>query len=90
MSVLIKFVYPATLTALGIIGNAYILGNQIKALRDDLTVGIKEMELDLKEVKGDLKELKHDVKGLTAHQTELKLHHMFIAERILKDCGKSK
>lgn len=90
MSVLIKFVYPAALTALGVIGNAYILGNQIKALRDDLSIGIKEIELDLKKVKSDLKEVKHDVKGLTAHQTELRLHHMFVAEKLLKDCGKSK
>lgn len=75
--------YPAALTAFGLIGNAYILGNQIKDVRDDLGGQIKEM-------RGDLKEVKHDIKSLTARQTAMELHDMSIAEKLLKDCGKNK
>ncbi|KAL9127361.1 MAG: hypothetical protein Q9217_003751 [Psora testacea] len=51
----------------------------IKDVRDDLGGQIKEM-------KGDLKEVMRDIKGLTAGQTELKLHDMSVAEKLLKDC----
>lgn len=65
--------YPAALTAFGLVGNAYILGNQIKDVRDDLG--------------GQIKEVKHDIKRLTDRQTEMELHDMSVAEKLLKDCG---
>lgn len=71
------------MTAFGLIGNVYILGKQIKDVKDDLGDQIKE-------IKGDIKEVKHDIKGLTAHQTEMELHDMSVAEKLLKDCGKNK
>lgn len=83
MPVLTNLVYPAALTAFGLAGNAYILGNQIKDVRDDLGGQIKE-------IKGDLKAVKRDIKGLIARQTELELHDMSVAEKLLKDCGKNK
>lgn len=39
---------------------------------------------------GDHGEMKHDIRGLTARQTEMELHDMSVAEKLLKDCGKSK
>ena len=86
--------YPAALTAFGLAGNAYILGNQIKDVKDDLGGQIKEVKDDLggqiKEVKDDVKDVKHDMKRLTTRQTEMELHDMSVAEKLLKDCGKNK
>ena len=79
---LTNLVYPA-LTALGIVGNTYFLGNQIKDVKDDLGNQIKELEDDVKEVK-------HDIKRLTARQTEMERHDMSVAEKLLKDCGKKR
>lgn len=39
---------------------------------------------------GDHEEMKHDIRSLTARQTEMELHDMSVAEKLLKDCGKSK
>jgi len=76
-------VYPAALTAFGLVGNAYILGNQIKDVKDDLGGQIQEM-------RGDMKDVKRGVEGLTARQTEMELHDMSVAEKLLKDCSKKK
>ncbi len=67
MSVLQNLVYPAALTAFGLVGNAYILGGQIKDVKDDLGGQIKEL-------RGDMKEIKGDIRGLIRRQTELEIH----------------
>lgn len=82
MSVLQSLVYPAALTAFGLVGNAYILGGQIKNLKDDLEGQIHEM-------KGDMKEMKGDVRGLIRRQTELAIHDMTQVEKLVMDCGKN-
>ena len=43
LSVLLSLVYQATLAAFGLIGNAYILGNQIKG-------GLQEVKHDMKQI----------------------------------------
>ena len=75
--------YPAALAAFGLVGNAYILGGQITDVGNRLGDQIKE-------IKGDLKEVKHEVKSLTARQTEMELHDMSVAEKLLKDCSKKR
>ena len=55
------------------------LGDQINSVKDQM-----------KEIEGDIKEMKHGLKGLTARQTEMELHDMSVAEKLLKDCGKNK
>lgn len=82
MTVIRKLVYPAALTAFGVGGNAYILGNQIRGIKDDLRSLIKEM-------KADLGDMKHDIRRLTARQTEMELHDISIAVKLLKNCGKN-
>ncbi|MCJ1379752.1 hypothetical protein MMC17_002855 [Xylographa soralifera] len=77
-------VYPATLTVFGMVGNAYILGNQIKDVRDDLGGQIKDVKDDLG---GQIKEVNHEIKALTARQTELAILEMSIAEKLFKGCG---
>ena len=72
LPVLNNLVYSAALTAFGLVENAIILGNQIKDVKDDLGVQIKEL-------KADVKEVRHDIKGLIARQTALKLHDMSVA-----------
>ena len=66
LSVLSGLIYPATLSAFGLTGNAYILRNQMKEAKDDLGGQIQE-------IKADLKGLKQDMKGLTARQREMEL-----------------
>ncbi len=56
---------------------------------DDLRDQPASLEDQLKEMKGDIKELKHDTKRLTARQTEMELHRISIAEKLLKGCGKN-
>ena len=77
----LNFIYPAALTALGMIGNAYILGGQIKGVKDDLGV-------QMGETKGDHRETEHDMKSLTARQTEMKIRDMAVIEKSFKSCGK--
>ena len=50
LSVLTELVYPLAWTALGIIGNAYIVGGQLKDLKDDLSGQMKEIKGDFNEV----------------------------------------
>ena len=69
LSVLQTLAYPAALAACGLIGNAYILGGQIKDVKDDLGGQIKD-------VKGDMKEMKDDIRGLIRRQTEREVHDM--------------
>ena len=76
-----NFIHPTALTALGITGNAYILGDQIKGVRDDLGVQIEE-------TKGEHRETKHDMKSLTARQTEMEFRDMAVIEKSFKGCGK--
>ena len=73
--------YPAALTAFGLAGNSYFLGNQIKDVRDELGGHIKELNDDVKDVK-------HDVQYLKVRRIEMKLHDMAVAEKLLKDCVK--
>ncbi|KAL8931200.1 MAG: hypothetical protein Q9211_007151 [Gyalolechia sp. 1 TL-2023] len=54
--------YPAALTAFGVVCNVYILSGEVKDVRD--------------EWKGDIKSVKDDVKGLLRRQTELEVQHM--------------
>lgn len=75
--------YSAALTAFGLIGNAYILGGQIKDVKDDLGDQIHEM-------KEDMKEMNDDVRGLIRRQTELEIHDMARVEKLVMDCGKKK
>ena len=75
--------YPAALTAFGLVGNAYILGGQIKDVKDDLGGQIHEM-------KGNMKEIKDDIKGLIRRQTELEVQDMARVEKLVMDCGKNK
>lgn len=83
LSVLQSLVYPAALTAFGLVGNAYILGGLIKDLKDDLGGQFKEM-------KGDIKEIKHDIRGLIRRQTEREIHNMARVQRLVMDCGNNK
>jgi len=53
-------VYPAALTALGVWGNAYILGCKIKDVEDRLSSWIKEVDSDLKMVNSELKMVNSD------------------------------
>ena len=79
--------YPAALTAFGLIGNAYILGGQIKDVKEDLGGQIKDVKDDLG---GQIHEMKDDIKGLIRRQTELEVHDMARVEKLVMDCGKSK
>ena len=69
LSVLQTLAYPAALTACGLIGNAYILGGQIKDVKDDLGGQIHDM-------KGDMKDMKDDIRDLIRRQTEREAHVM--------------
>ena len=77
------------MTAIGLWGNAFILGGQIKEVKDE----IKEVKHEVKDVKdelgGQIKEVKHYIKGLIARQTEMELHDMSVAAKLFKDCGKN-
>ena len=44
LSVVSNLVYPAALTAFELVGNAFVLGGQIKDARDDLTGQINEIK----------------------------------------------
>lgn len=73
LSVFTNVVYPAALTAFGGIGNAYILGGQIKDLGEDLGGQIREMDRDFNEVK-------NEIKSLRARLTDMKIHDMSVSE----------
>ena len=47
LSVLSKLVYPVDVAAVGIMGNACILGAQLKDVRDELKEEMKEMNRSL-------------------------------------------
>ena len=80
LSVLTSLVYPAALMMLGLVGNAYILGGQIKDVRDDLR----------DDIGGRIQEVKLEVKSLSARQAMTEMHAMALAEKLLMDCGKRK
>lgn len=67
----------------GLIGNAYILGGQIKDVKDDLGGQIHEL-------KGDIKDMKNDIRGLIRRQLELEVHNMARVEKLVMDYGKKK
>ena len=72
--------YPAALTALGLVGHAYILGGQIEDVRDDLR----------DDLGGRIQEVKLEIKSLSARQAMTETHAMASAEKVLMDCGKKK
>ena len=81
LPVLNNLVYPATLTAIGLVGNAIILGSQIKEAKDELGNQIREVKADLNEVKAEVRDVRNDAKALIARQTGLEL-------QLLKGCGR--
>ena len=87
MSVLKNLVYPAGLTAFGLVGNVYILGGQIKDVKDDLRGQIKDVKDDLG---GQIREIKDDITGLIRRQTELEVQDMARVQKLVMDCGKNK
>lgn len=54
--------YPSALTALGVWGNAYILGGKVTDVENRLSSRIKEVDSDLKIVNSELKILNSDLK----------------------------
>ena len=81
--------YPAALTAFGIIGNVYILGGQIKGLKSGLGTQIDELKGNLGNISEDLKEMRDDIRGLLHRQTEFK-KHMTRVEKLAMDCCKNR
>ena len=80
--------FPAALTAFGVIGNAYTLGGRIDEIKDDLRGQFQEIKRDIQEMRRDLKEMKDDVRGPIRCQTELeKVHDMVRVEMVIMDCG---
>ncbi|KAL8932668.1 MAG: hypothetical protein Q9211_006183 [Gyalolechia sp. 1 TL-2023] len=86
-------VYPGIMAAFGIVGNAVILGGQMRDIQDELKGEIKDVWGEIKDVRGDLKdvrdelegdiqEVKVDVKDLLRRQTELELHEMAAVQKM--------
>ncbi len=87
MSVLQNLVYPAAITASGIAGNAFILGGQIKGIREDVTDQLKEVKEDIKE---QVKDVKDDIRELLHRQTELEIHDMARIQQLVMDCDEKR
>ena len=64
------------LTALGVLGDSHFVGGQIRSLSREITEEINGVRDELKDLHTQQKVLEH--------------HNMPFADRILKDCGKSK
>ena len=73
----------------GVLGNYYVLGTQITSLGRELKGEIKELGGSIKELGGSIKEVQNEIQGLQSRQTEWERRYMSLAEKILKDCGKS-
>ena len=87
-------IYPAVLTTLGIVGNAVILGGQIKELRDDLRKEIGELRADVRkiigELRADVRGVKADTLDLLRHQTDLERQDTARVQDLVMDSGKKK
>ena len=60
MPVLSHLLYPVAIPAFSIAGNALILGNQLKEVKDEIQKDLEEVREDIKEVKKDIKGMKDD------------------------------
>lgn len=80
--------YPLILTGIGILGNAYILGEQVKDVENKLEADHKVLGTDLKDVKQDVKDLQKDMKGLLVHQADQEARTTALMLRYMKGCGK--
>lgn len=78
------------MTIIGIVRNAYILGNQIENVENKVQHVKDKLEGQIKEVQSDVKDMKHGVASLIAHQNAMELQAMFIAEKLVMNCGKNK
>lgn len=79
MSVLQHFIYPAALTLVGIVGNAYVLGNQVQEVKDDV-----------KGIQKEIKSMKVDIRGLLLSQKELEAQDMAMVQKLVMDCSNKK
>lgn len=68
---------------LGLIGNAYILGRQIKDVKDDLRGQIHHL-------REDMKYMKDDIRDLTRRQIKLEFRVRARVEKLLMDCARNK
>ncbi len=75
--------YPAALTAVGIGGNAYVLGAQITDLKED-THQVKE---EVRLIEDVLRKVQDDIKGVP-RQNELEAHDMALIQKLVMDCDK--
>jgi len=67
------------LTVLGVVGNSFILGNQVQAVENKLDYKIEE-------VKQDMKEVKHDIKDLLRRQSDVELWQLAFMEKFSQGC----
>ena len=78
--------YPAALASLGLLGNTYILGTQIKEVEEKLGHRIDDVDHELGVVMAELGEVKSDVKGLL----QIERQKRAVTGPILMNCGGKK
>jgi signal transduction histidine kinase len=76
-------VYPAAFTAVGIGGNAYVLGAQITDLKED----IHQIKEEVRLIEDILRKVQDDIKGVL-RQNELEAHDMALIQKLVMDCNK--
>lgn len=75
--------YPAALTAFGVVGNAYVLGAQIIDLKED----IHQVKEEVRLIEDILRKVQNDIKGV--HRVnELEAHDMALVQKLVIDCNK--
>lgn len=87
--------YPLVLTGMGILGNAYVLGEQIKDVENKLEADHKVLGTDLKDVQKDVRDVQEDVKDLQKNMKDLLVRQAdqeawttTLMMRYMKGCGK--
>ncbi|KAL9028110.1 MAG: hypothetical protein Q9196_003472 [Gyalolechia fulgens] len=74
------------MAAFGIVGNAVILGGQMRDIRDELKGEIKDVWGEIKDVRGELKDVRGELKDV---RDELKGGYTRVQKMVMDCSGKS-
>lgn len=70
------------------LGNAYVLGRQVKDVENKLEADHKVLGNDVKDVQKDVKDIQKDIKGLLVRQADQEAQTTAIMQKYMKGCGK--
>ena len=87
LSVLINYVYPAVLTACGVMGNNYILGRRLEDMNNKFDERFKKIE---GKIETEIEDVGRMINLVLRRQAEHEVRLDNMIEKLRKECGKNR